>query len=436
MYSKKVLDELWKRNIEIGDRIAIEFGGKENCGVLLENFSENTDIIEIKLDNGYNVGIKFNESIRLVKKKAGKTGNVESGESDERYKISVLMFGGTISSKVEYTTGAVFPATSPSEFREAFPELKGFGGAGFRNVMSLLSEDMNSEHWEIMGKEIYDEIKRGKPVVATHGTDTMGYSAAALSFMIQNPNVPVVFTGAQRSSDRGSSDAKENMLNAAYYASAGRPGVFVCMHASTNDGPAYIHLGTRVRKMHTSRRDAFKSINVPPVATVDYSKKRIEYTTWEWGARKGEMKFAPGFSDNVAMLYIHPGIKPEIVRKFSEYDGVVLLVTGLGHVPTNPFGDKHAKPILNEVGELVDSGVVVVAAPQTINGRLNLNVYTAGRMLKEKGVIGHGCDWLPETAFVKLCWVLGQTKEKKKVEELMYTNIAGELSERSQYVDF
>jgi glutamyl-tRNA(Gln) amidotransferase subunit D len=398
-----------------------------------------------------------------VKKKVGKIGEVigvgkgkadasadETGIDDEDgkgYDTAVLMFGGTISSKVEYTTGAVFPATTPKDFREAFPEVQMFGGVRFKNVMAILSEDLTVEHWKIMGKEIFDELKEGKAVVATHGTDTLGYSAAAVSFMVQNPEMPVVFTGAQRSSDRGSSDAKENLMNAAYYASAGKPGVLVCMHAKTDDGSAHVHGGTRVRKMHTSRRDAFHSINVPPVAKVDYTKKMIEYLGEKESASKvkqrgmkanslGKMELVPKFSDNVAMVYVHPGIKPEFISKLGDYDGVVLLVTGIGHVPANPFGDKIARPIVREVGELVKSGVHVVAAPQTLYGRINMNIYTAGRMLKEVGVIGHGCDWLPETAFVKLSWVLGQTKEKKKVEQMMYTNYAGELSERSSTEGF
>lgn len=439
MYSKKILEELWKRNIEVGDRVSIEFGGEERAGVLIENYSYNTDVIEIKLDNGYNVGIKFNESLKLIKKKVGKP-KAESWKEDDfaKYNIAVLMCGGTISSRVEYATGAVFPAATPEEFRKAFPGIQVFGGARFKNIMNVLSEDMTVEHWKAIGSNIYSELKEGKAVVATHGTDTLGYSAAAVSFMVQNPARPVVFTGAQRSPDRGSSDAKENLMNAAYFASIGRPGVYVSMHAGTSDGVAHVHMGTRARKMHTSRRDAFKSINALPVAKVDYTKKMVEYcgeaATEEWGraaSTSAEMRLVPAFNNNVGMVYIHPGIRPGIISKFGDYDGVVLMATGMGHVPANPFDDELARPVIKEVAELVGSGVHVVVAPQAIYGRINLNVYTAGRMLKEAGVIGHGCDWLPETAFVKLSWVLGQTRQKKKVQEMMYTNFAGELSERS-----
>ncbi|MCX8206019.1 MAG: asparaginase domain-containing protein, partial [Candidatus Micrarchaeota archaeon] len=260
------------------------------------------------------------------------------------------------------------------------------------------------------------------------GTDTMGYSAAAASFMIANPARPVVFTGAQRSSDRGSSDSRENFLNSLEYALNGRPGVFVCMHSTTDDGRGDVHLGTRVRKMHTSRRDAFKSINAKPVASVSGGK--IVYN-WDYSPNRGKMSLSANFSDSVALVWVHPGIKPKFISALSGYDGVVLAGTGLGHVPSNPFGDKDAVPIIREVGELVKSGVIVAVAPQTIYGRINLNVYTAGRMLNEAGGIGHLCDWLPETAFVKLSWALGQTKDAKRVREIMLTNYAGEISAAS-----
>jgi glutamyl-tRNA(Gln) amidotransferase subunit D len=207
------------------------------------------------------------------------------------------------------------------------------------------------------------------------------------------------------------------------------------MHATTNDTFAHVHIGTRVRKMHTSRRDAFKSINSSPFAEVDYSKNSIKYLM-EKNNLQGSMALVNKFSDNVALVYTYPGIKPSLISRLSEYDGVVIAGTGLGHVPSNPFGDKIASPIINEIKELTSSGVFVVIAPQTIYGRVNLEVYTAGRMLKDAGVIGHLCDWLPETAYVKLCWVLGQTKKREEVERMMYTNYANEISNRSLIENF
>lgn len=433
MYAENILSEFKKKGIRVGDTVSIEFKGKEYKGVLIENPGKNADIIEIKLENGYNIGIKYNETLKFAAGAMPQRTIKSEGKTEEKdYDAAILMFGGTISSKVEYKTGAVFPSMTAGDFEDSFPEAGRICRVGFKNVLSILSEDINAEHWKIMGEKAYMEIKDGKCVVITHGTDTMGYSAAALSFMIQNPAKPIVLTGAQRSSDRGSSDSTENLLNSLYYAKHGKGGVFVCMHAETNDGFGSVHLGTKVRKMHTSRRDAFKSINAFPAAKVDWSKKKIEYSDDEfWNRKEGEMHYSPKFNDNVALIWVHPNIKPLFISKLSEYDGVVFAATGLGHVPSNPLNDKMAKPIIDEIRGLANSGVMVAVAPQTLYGRINLDVYTAGRMLKDAGVMGHLCDWLPETAFVKLCWVLGQTKDEKKVREMMNTNYAGELSDRS-----
>jgi glutamyl-tRNA(Gln) amidotransferase subunit D len=189
-----------------------------------------------------------------------------------------------------------------------------------------------------------------------------------------------------------------------------------------------------VRKLHTSRRDAFQSVNALPFAKVWYQEGKIECLRDDFKRRgKRSLKVDDKLNQNVALIQIYPGIKPEFIESLSKYfEGVVLTGTGLGHVPTNPSQDKFARSILPAIKNLINSGIPVVIAPQTIFGRLNLNVYSAGRLLEEAGVIGNGCDWLPETAFVKLAWVLGHTKEMKKVKEMMLTNYAGEISKRTE----
>lgn len=124
-------------------------------------------------------------------------------------------------------------------------------------------------------------------------------------------------------------------------------------------------------------------------------------------------------------------MKPEFLKNLGNYDGIVIMATGLGQVASNPFGDKTVRSLLPPIKDIIGSGTHVVMAPQTIFGRLNLNVYSTGRLLDEAGVIGDNCDWTPETAYTKLCWVLGHTKNPKKVREEMLTNMVGEISERS-----
>lgn len=432
MYSPSLEKLLKKSGISLGDCIRTESPKGTFEGILMPRAYE-SDILVLKLDNGYNIGISSKNAEISRLKKAETRSKTQDNESDTSGgNVAILGCGGTIASKIEYKTGAVFPAISPEEMKAAFPGLDSIASIHTKKLFSLLSEDMNSEHWSILGKAILDEIKKDvEGVVLMHGTDTMHYSAAAAGFMLQELPVPIIFVGAQRSSDRPSSDNELNLLNAVYTARQDFAEVGLCMHANTNDDFCHVHRGVKVRKLHTSRRDAFRSVNISPLAKVNYSRNEFTALSEFRKREKRTIKTDFKFNDNVAMLYVHPNIQPKLISKFSSFDGVVLLGTGLGHVPTNPFGDKHAKPVINEIKSLVDSDIPVVMAPQTIYGRLNMNVYTAGRLLLEAGVIGDGCDWTPETAFVKLSWVLGHTKNMNKVKEEMLTNMVGEISERS-----
>jgi glutamyl-tRNA(Gln) amidotransferase subunit D len=345
--------------------------------------------------------------------------------------VSILGGGATMATRREYTTGAVFAAFSPSDLLLSFPELKEIANVEGRKLFDLLSEDITPEHWKIIARETVKEIKSGADgIVLMHGTDTMHYTSAALSFMLQNLPVPVVLVGAQRSSDRGSSDNLVNLVCSTLTATnSDISEVMICMHGSMSDDFCYVHQGTKVRKLHTSRRDTFHSINVLPYAKVWYSNRKIEYLRDDFNRRgRRKVKVDSKINPNVVLIYSHPGIKPELIESLKNFDGVVIAVTGLGHVPTNPFNDKFTKSLIPSLRNLIGSGIPVVIAPQTIYGRLNLNIYTAGRMLNEIGVIGNNCDWTPECALVKLMWVLGHTRNLRKVRELMLTNIAGEIS--------
>ena len=436
MYSKRVSSLLKKAGAEEGDAVKVSKGSDVHEGILMPRGQGDADCIVLKLKSGYNVGIacagKEEVEVKLLKKGTRKPTKQEPPATVAKGALSILGCGGTISSKVEYLTGAVSPSMSASDLLAAVPELKSIGTINARSLFKIASDDMNPEHWKVMASEAAKDIKAGASgVVLTHGTDTMGYSAAALSFMLRTP-VPVVFVGSQRSSDRGSSDNVVNLLCAAVIAKSDMAEVGVCMHAGTSDDTCAFHRGTRVRKMHTSRRDAFRSINAKPLATIDYKTRKVKVLDSNYakrGSRKLELD--DNITPNVALIYAHPGIRPEFIKKLDSYDGIVVAGTGLGHVPTNSMNNKLAVSILPEVKALVQGGIPVVMAPQTIYGRLNLNVYSGGRLLDEAGVIGDGCDWLPETALVKLMWVLGHTKKMDEVRKLMLENQAGELSGRS-----
>jgi glutamyl-tRNA(Gln) amidotransferase subunit D len=409
-------------------RVKLHKKGITYEGFVLPQSDEKT--IVLKLESGYNVGLSRQGT------KIEELGEIEvlpptREAPQERGEIAIISMGGTICSRVEYKTGAVFPSTTPGELMHTLPELEKICSFHTKSLFAMLSEDMSPKHWSIAAEAVKEEIENGvEGVVVLHGTDTMHYSSAALSYMLRDTPVPVVFVGAQRSPDRPSTDARLNILNAAYAAKGPIAHVGICMHADTNDDYACFHLGTRVRKMHTSSRDAFQSIGAKPLAKVDFRKGLFE-PKCSYRDRGGKLRFDSGVSENVALVYAYPGMSPKVLDSLADYDGVVIAGTGLGHVATDPFKAKHVKSVLPEIEALCASGIPVVMASQCIYGRVNLNVYTAGRMLQEAGVIGTGADWTPEAAYAKLCWVLGHERDPKKVAEEMMAPVAGEIAPRS-----
>lgn len=446
MYSSQIEKALKSRKISIGDRVKVTKNNFAVEGLLLPRIElADTSSLVVKQDNGYNVGIRYEKGVKVELVSRGKEISVRHATVDQRKDttkplVTILGAGGTIASRVEYNTGAVFPEFSPGDLLRSFPQLKEIANIKGRELFRLFSEDMTPEHWKIIAKETAKEMSSGAHgVVLMHGTDTMNYTAAALSFMLQNLPVPVVLVGAQRSSDRGSSDNLMNLVCATQAAAHSNIAeISVCMHATSSDDYCYLHQGNKVRKLHTSRRDAFRSVNVLPFAKMWVANKKIEYMRENYAKRADrKLRIDEKMNPNVGLIQIHPGIKPEFIEATKKiFDGLVISGTGLGHVPTNPSKEKFAKSVVPAIKSLIDSGIPVVIAPQTIYGRLNLNVYSAGRLLKQAGVIGDGADWLPETALVKLMWVLGHTKNVEKVREMMMTNFAGEISQETGHETF
>ncbi|MEM2974343.1 MAG: Glu-tRNA(Gln) amidotransferase subunit GatD [Candidatus Micrarchaeia archaeon] len=439
MYSDKVQKKLAAAGASIGDTISITVEGKSYEGILMPR-TEMGDIncIILKLKNGYNVGILSDrvEKIAVIEKMTKKIEEpkVIGVKKSAKDKIVILGCGGTIASKIEYKTGGVFPAITPEELIASFPDLanKKFKS---RILFNLFSEDFNPQIWQEIAEETAKEIKDGaKGVILMHGTDTMHYTSAALSFMLRTP-VPIILVGAQRSSDRGSSDNLSNMMSAVELAESDIAEIGICMHGTSNDDFCYFHPGTKVRKMHTSRRDAFQTINRKPIAKVFWEEKKIEilgpYTT----RGKQKLEIDTKLNPNVVLIYTYPGIQPEFIEKIvGMFDGIVIASTGLGQVSANLSNHPKVKALVPTIKSAIERGIPIVIAPQTIYGRINLNVYAPGRMLDEAGVIGNYCDWTPETALVKLMWVLGHTRDMKKIKSMMLTNYAGEISERSEIV--
>jgi glutamyl-tRNA(Gln) amidotransferase subunit D len=416
---------LAKHGVSVGDSIKVATEDGEISGVLMPRYeSASEDYISIKLKSGYNTGIqvgKIKSVTKLQKSDPAKPAKAsEIAENKSLPKIALISTGGTIASKIDYRTGGVHAALSASELYSSVPELASHASIDPEVLLSEYSENLRPAHWTMIADKVDEKIKSGKyrGVVVSHGTDTMHYTAAALSFALQGLPIPVVLVGAQRSSDRPSSDAALNLLAAtAFAAKSEYAGVFVAMHAGTSDDAIACHVGTRVRKNHTSRRDAFESIDVTPVALVrnnviEMQKSEIKLAKRSEGNRAAKTKFDGG----VALLKYHPGFDPKLIEHSAKaYRAIILEGTGLGHV------SKECFPALKKA---VDAGVIVCMTSQCIWGRVRMTVYDTGRDLLDIGIIPLS-DMISETATVKAMWAIANSKDAKKA---MQENLANEIS--------
>ena len=411
--------------LSIGDRVFITKKDVKYEGMVL-NRAEGVDDkhLVLKLDNGYNIGVDVTDAqVELISK--GEKPKIELPCLDVDYKpekmdISIVSTGGTVASIIDYKTGAVHPAFTADDLLRANPELVEQANIKGKAILNILSENMKPEYWVKTAHSIAQEIEEGSDgVILAHGTDTMHYTSAALSFMMNTP-VPVVITGAQRSSDRPSSDAFLNLMSSVTAAKSDIAEVLVCMHATMDDTYANLNRGTKVRKMHTSRRDTFRSVNTEPLARIQNGHLEILDKTLKYNKRnEGEVELQDNLEKKVAFIKSYPGINTDIVDYHIDqgYKGLVLEGTGLGHCP-----DEMIKPL----ERAKDEEIPVVMSSQCLYGRINMNVYSTGRRLLEAGVIP-AQDMLPETSYVKLVWVLGQTSNIQEVKEMMTTSLKGEI---------
>ncbi len=404
-----------------GKRVRIKAKGRIFEGIVMPSF---TDCLVLKLDNGYNVGFKDYEVVEVIEEKhiAVPTPKLEKREGLPSVKI--ISTGGTIASKVDYRTGAVTSQFTAEEIAGDVPELLEICNVDAMLLYNILSENMTPQNWIELAREVYDSIKKGYDgIIITHGTDTMHYTASALAFMLRTP-VPVVLVGAQRSSDRPSSDAAMNLFCAAKAATSDLGEVVVVMHGTTSDDFCYIHRGVKVRKCHTSRRDAFKSINFPPLGKVDYPSGEI---TWfvkdRFRRNERDLELRDRLEDKVVLIKFFPGMKPDILDYYYDngYRGFVLEGTGLGHVSTT---------WIDTIKRIAEDSLVVMTS-QCLWGRICDRVYDTGRYLLKAGVI-EGEDMLPEVALVKVMWLLGNY-DLEEAKKLVKVNLVGEITPTTKY---
>ena len=411
-----------------GDYVKVVLTKKDYEGVLLEN--PEPGIILLKLDSGYNIGLNKKDvlEIQVVKKFVEEKEKIEIKRNMDKPNVAIIITGGTIAARLNPKKGGVDWLDTPESLFKFYPGV--FDKVNIVKVevpFMKASEDMDFKDWQKLARTAEKLLNDPniKGVIVTHGTDFLHYTSAALSFFLKDLNKPVVLTYSQRSIDRASSDANLNLQCAALAAISDIVEVMIVGHASSNDDFCYAMPGTKVRKLHTSKRDAFKVVNAKPFAKI-FPDKIIRISDYNL-RNKCKVKTDLKFEEKVALVKVYPGQNPEILDFYlkKKYKGLVLEMSGLGHVPTK----RARKGWTKKLKEVQEKGLIVCASSQTIYGRLDPLVYSNGRELMKTGVI-YLEDMLSETALVKLGWVLGKTQNKEEVKKLMLENISGELNDR------
>ena len=421
-YKGKIRDFLISNKVDVGDLVKIT-SELTYSGILMPRYESGDEShIVLKLKSGYNIGIEF-EKIEKLEKTGERQSNNENSQTIEKNeelpKILLLSTGGTIASKVDYRTGAVTPALSAAELYEAVPEIAKIANVDAEVLFSEYSENLQPEHWLEIAKKldsIVDSDYVG--VIIAHGTDTMHYSSAFLSFALSGFKKPITLVGSQRSSDRPSSDAALNLISATkFLVNTKSKGVFVVMHQNESDDAVACHLGTRVRKNHTSKRSAFQTVGSEP-AFVVYEDKILENMKNSFFS---ENEYNPriNLDTKVALIKYHPGFNPEIIESLIklEYRGIIFEGTGLGHV---------GRTMYDSIKKAKENGIFLGMTSQCIDGRVSMTVYESGRDLLDMGIIPLE-NMIPEVALVKAMWVLGNSNSDDEIKNMMLENYSSEF---------
>ncbi len=431
-YKGEALEVLKKHKVRVWGQVKIDSTRGEFEGTILPRAENDDDRhIVLKIITGYNIGVAI-DTIRHIQETGYKKAKYQIPEkefpySDDKPNVKLFGTGGTIASRLDYRTGAVIPAFSPGELYGAVPELADICNMTTEKLFAVFSENMGPMQYKVLAKAIADEIERGiDGIIVGHGTDTLHHTAAALNYMIQDLTVPVVLVGSQRSSDRPSSDAALNLIHAAYTAGhSDIAEVMVCMFGPTSDEYGFLHRGTRVRKMHSSYRSTFRTIGDIPLATVVRGRVKMLKTSYNPRRKAKKCRLQPFFEEKVSLIYYYPNMQPDIIDSLVDngYRGIVIAGTGLGHVN---------KPLYPAIKRAIDKGVAVYMTVQTLWGYVHMYVYDTGRDLLASGLIPAG-NMLPEVAYIKLGWALGQTDDLEKVKDIMLTPVNDDITEREPY---
>lgn len=323
-------------------------------------------------------------------------------------KILLIATGGTIASK--HSEDGLTPMITSEELLSYVPEVKDFCTVDTIQVLNIDSTNIQPEYWLTMVQAIKDNYSAYDGFVICHGTDTMAYTAAALSYLIQNCAKPIVLTGAQKPIDLDVTDARTNLSDSLLYASY--PGAHgVCLVFDGN-----VIAGTRARKVRSKSYHAFESINFPVLATI-HDGRVIQYIN------DSPASSYPVFYDklcpNVFLLKLVPGVSPDVLSLIAEkYDAIIIESYGVGGIPSDGRRD-----FLSEIDKLVAQGKIIVMTTQVMHEGSDMQVYAVGHVAKERYGLIEAFDMTTEALVTKLMWILGQTRDPSTIKSMFYTTI-------------
>ena len=328
----------------------------------------------------------------------------------DKKKILLLTTGGTIAS-VPGGEGLV-PHRSGVMERE-LEQLRTYYEISVMDVMCLDSSNITPEEWQLIARSVFENRAGFDGIVVSHGTDTMAYTASALTWMLPDIDVPVVFTGSQLPLADMLSDGPDNLRTAFAMAAAGHPGVFLAFDRK-------VMLGCRAVKVRASGFSAFESVNARYAAQVSNLGLVVDHDVLP--KQTGEARLCPDISRGVFLLKLTPGLNPAVFDMLAAmgYKGIVIEAFGLGGMNVLHKG-------LRGIRRCVEDGVSVVVTTQCLYDSSNLQVYQVGNKLLELGVI-QGRDMTSEAAMTKLMWAIGQGMEQAEIADLFAQNLAGEVT--------
>ena len=422
-YDGNSLEFLKTNKISIGDSVKI-LADITYSGIVMPRYEHSDDKhIVLKLKSGYNIGLEI-AKIEKVEKNPTPEKIVEKSErvvkNEKLPNILLLSTGGTIASKIDYRTGSVTPVLTAEELNSSVPELSKIANIDTKVLFSEYSENIMPEHWLKIAQTVNGYLNSDySGIIIAHGTDTMHYTSSYLSFSLAGFPIPVALVGSQRSSDRASSDAALNLIGAAKFLTECKTnGIYIVMHQDENDETVACHIGTRVRKNHTSKRGAFQTVGNDPAflivnGEIHSNMKDGFFTT---------SKYSPKIKINekVALVKYYPGYDPNMLKNIIDagYRAIIFEGTGLGHV------GKSMYPAVKMADE---KGIFMGMTSQCIDGRVRMTVYESGRDLLDLGIIPLE-NMIPEIALVKAMWATGNTENREEVKEIMLNRIASEFS--------